>query len=289
MLSNKQFHNNSQQANEMKQQNIQLPLTARLPINRCNLPADIIGSLTFQDHPHPLYIDGVHQLHRELYNHLDNIQRIDARQQKFLDYMNVHFRLEASDEVGYEENTRLDRRKANYLNVIKGWFFSSNSIDAAVLKAWAESRFGLITRYHKELRIWSGDVVYDAFLEDRAKGLYNTNALESQLDLLYSYCQYELQKGEQRSRHQVLYRGINRIDSLDTLEKNNKQRTVLLNNVNSFSRSRERACEFGDHIFEARVPLAKIIYFSGLLPLRMTGEDEAIALGGLYRILIHKI
>lgn len=276
----------SQNPKQMSAQNIHLPANARLPINRCNLPADIIGSLTFQNHPYPLYIDGILQLHRELYNHLDGIPDARTRQQKFLDYMNVHFRLHACEEVGYEKNTRRDRRNANYLSIIKGWFFDSNSIDGAVLKAWVESRFGLITRFHKEQRIFSGDDIYDRFMEDRNKGLYNTNALESQLDLLYSYCQYELEKNEGQKSHWTLFRGVNRIDSLDTLQKDERQRVVLLNNANSFSRSRERACEFGDAIFETRVPVNKIIYYSGLLPLHMTGESEAIVLGGLYRILI---
>jgi NAD+--dinitrogen-reductase ADP-D-ribosyltransferase len=44
-----------------------LPACARLPINRCNLPAVILGSLTFQHHPTALHIDGVAELHRELY------------------------------------------------------------------------------------------------------------------------------------------------------------------------------------------------------------------------------
>lgn len=272
----------------MSHRNPVIPSSARLPINRCNLPANILGSLTYQSHPQALYIDGVAQLHKELYQHLDQIPQYEQRQQKFLDYMNVHFKLNASEEIGYQSNARLDRRRANYLNVVKGWFFDSNSIDGAVLKAWAESRFGLITRYHKQLRIVGGEDEHDDFIEDMSRGLYNTNALESQLDLLYSFCQYELTKSHSDSQHWTLYRGINHLDSLDTLQKEKTQRVVLLNNVNSFSSNRERACEFGDNIIEARVPLAKIIYYSGLLPLHMTGESEAIVLGGLYRILTPK-
>jgi NAD+--dinitrogen-reductase ADP-D-ribosyltransferase len=282
MLSNKQL-------NKMSYKHLALPHTAKLPINRCNLPAEIIGSLTYQKHPQVILIDGVSQLHRELYVHLDKISDVEARKQKFIDYMNVHFKLQAGEEIGFQKNARIDRRKANYLNVIKGWFFDSNSIEAAVLKSWVESRFGLVTRFHKKLRVISGDEVYDDFLEDRAKGLYNTNALESQLDLLYSYCQYELNKIIPTQRHWTLYRGVNRIDALDTLQSDANQRVVLLNNVNSFSRSRERACEFGDNIIEAEVPVSKIIYYSGLLPLHMAGESEAIVLGGLYRITSSKL
>jgi len=41
-----------------------LPRSARLPINRCNLPVAILGSLTYLRHPVPLELDGVAELHR---------------------------------------------------------------------------------------------------------------------------------------------------------------------------------------------------------------------------------
>ena len=44
-----------------------LPKYAYLPINRCNLPAVILGSLSFQKHPTPLFLDGVHTLHRAFF------------------------------------------------------------------------------------------------------------------------------------------------------------------------------------------------------------------------------
>jgi NAD+--dinitrogen-reductase ADP-D-ribosyltransferase len=48
-----------------------LPGSARLPINRCNLPASILGSLSYQRHPVPLKLDGVEELHRSLFAALD--------------------------------------------------------------------------------------------------------------------------------------------------------------------------------------------------------------------------
>ncbi|QEW08479.1 hypothetical protein F5I99_03695 [Nitrincola iocasae] len=44
-----------------------LPGWARRSINRCNLPPVILGSLAFQQQPAPLFIDGVHTLHRQLF------------------------------------------------------------------------------------------------------------------------------------------------------------------------------------------------------------------------------
>src|SRR5664279_2741734 len=47
-----------------------LPRDARLPINRCNLPAVVLGGLTYQQYPSPLLIDGVAELHRDLFRRL---------------------------------------------------------------------------------------------------------------------------------------------------------------------------------------------------------------------------
>ena len=47
-----------------------LPRNARLPINRCNLPAVVLGGLTYQKYPSPLLIDGVAELHGDLFRRL---------------------------------------------------------------------------------------------------------------------------------------------------------------------------------------------------------------------------
>jgi NAD+--dinitrogen-reductase ADP-D-ribosyltransferase len=60
-----------------------------------------------------------------------------------------------------------------------------------------------------------------------------------------------------------------------------------LNNVVSFTDSREMAGQFGSYIIETRVPLVKILFFNELLachPLR--GEAEYLAIGGDYQVRI---
>ncbi|MBK8580260.1 MAG: hypothetical protein IPN78_19340 [Candidatus Accumulibacter sp.] len=39
-------------------------------------------------------------------------------------------------------------RRATYLRVVRGWAFDAESCEAAVLKGWVESRFGLCPRHH---------------------------------------------------------------------------------------------------------------------------------------------
>lgn len=265
------------------QQPPRLPKHARLPINRCNLPADILGGLSFQDHPIPLLIDGIEQLHGDFFYKLDAVATATQRAGMFQDYMAVVFRLHKYEDIGFEPDARIDRRKADYRNVIKGWFFNPDSIEAAVLKSWVESRFGLVTRFHKSAIQSVDDHAYLSYMEDRCTGLYNTNALESQLDLVFSYCQYELHRQHEDIKHFTLYRGINRICELDVINTiSNNEHVVLLNNINSFSENFRRASEFGDYILNVDVPFSKIFYFNGLLPIHTQGEDEFVVIGGLY-------
>lgn len=269
-----------------------LPRDARLPINRCNLPAVVLGGLTYQQHPSPLLIDGVAELHGDLFRRL-HAAAPAARAAAFRDYLTVHFRLERPEEVGLSpacSGARKSRAKANYVRMIRGWSFDSDSREGAVLKGWVESRFGLMPRHHgQSLRDPAGDA-YRRYLEMRSRGLYGTNALESQFDLVYTFCQSELERRHPGARHVTLYRGVNRMAEHEVLDKGEGGRhVILLNNLNSFTCSRERAGEFGDYIMTVEVPLSKIFFFCGLLPGILQGEDEFLVIGGVVDVTLSTI
>ena len=265
-----------------------LPRHARLPINRCNLPAAILGGLTFQRAPATLAIDGVAILHRPLFDLLDDIEEAAERAQRFAGYMQSHFHLVQPEEAGLAANHKKPRSKANYLRVVRGWAFDPDGRVAAVLKGWVESRFGLMPRHHGDSLRESGSPAWQRYVEMRVAGLYGTNALEAQLDLLYAYCQYELARQSPQQTHVLLYRGVNRFVDHEIIaagdETDPQARIVLLNNVSSFSRSRERAGEFGDTILSVEVPVPKLAFFSQLLPGMLKAEDEYVVIGGLYRV-----
>ena len=61
---------------------------------------------------------------------------------------------------------------------------------------------------------------------------------------------------------------------------------VLLNNLNSFTCSRDRACEFGDYILSVEVPLTKVLFYCGLLPGALQGEDEFLVIGGVSSVVL---
>lgn len=265
-----------------------LPSWARLPINRCNLPAVILGSLTFQQHPAPLKLDGVEELHAELFRLLDPIAAAQERAKLFCDGLNAHFCLDHLEDAGLDAATT-KRAKANWLRILRGWSFDADSREGAVLKGWVESRFGLVPRHHGEpLRDFTSRA-WQRYEEMRATGLYGTNALEAQLDLLYAYGQYEFDRAGRQGGHLTLYRGINRLDEHEVLSGQDKRQVVLLNNITSFSTSRERAGEFGDVILAVDVPVAKIFFHCALLPGVLKGEDEHLVIGGAYAVTVHTL
>jgi NAD+--dinitrogen-reductase ADP-D-ribosyltransferase len=267
-------------------QTLVLPRSARLPINRCNLPTDILGGLTFQRYPVPLELDSVAQLHHGLFDLLDRIEDATERAHAFSMHMNAAFYLDEPEQAGYSAQST-QRQKADYLRMVRGWSFDADGREGAALKGWVESRFGLLPRHHEHpIRDLSGEA-YRHYLEMRATALYGTNALEAQFDLLYTYCQYELARKFTGKTHLTLYRGVNRVDDYETLAVlDDKHRVVLFNSLSSFTANLDRADEFGDYLLTAHVPLSKVFFYTRLLPGMLQGEDEHTVIGGLYEVSI---
>ncbi len=264
-----------------------MPRDARMPINRCNLSADIIGSLTFQDNPTNIYLDGVNDIYEELFTRLDLTISEEDRSQLFLDYMDVMFSLHNLEAAGYNPDNKKHRKKADYLRMARGWSFDPDGREAAVLKGWVQSRFGLAPRFHIEPILTPDCPAYLKYQEMRSTGIYNTNALDTQLDMLFSFCQHELKRRFEGQTHIRLYRGVNRLDQYELLHKvDKKERIILLNNLNSFTDNRDRADEFGDYVLQADIPLSKIFFFHKLLPKMLKGENEYVVLGGVCRVKI---
>ncbi len=263
------------------------PREARHSLNRCNLTAEALASLAYQLAPVPLELDGVAELHRRLVDALARSDDDAERRTLFLAHMRAHFLLDDPASQGLSEHARLDRSRADYLKLLRGWHFDPDGREAAVLKGWVESRFGLRPSYH------GGPLAGDPaaqlrFERARAAGLYGTGALEAQVDLLYAYCQHALQRQHAGQRHLRLYRGYGRRDALDVLARlADGVAVVRFNSLSSFSHDRERADEFGDHVLACDVPLPKILAFSGLLPRLLEGEGEYLVVGGV--MLAHRL
>ncbi len=154
-----------------------------------------------------------------------------------------------------------------------------------MLKGWVESASASGRAYH-HAPLGASPAAQARYALDRIRGSAKTNAIDSQLDLLFEFCQYELARrhpGELGSRF-IAGRSTAATTRRCALEAGRKP-FVRMNNISSFTADRECAWEFGSTVWEVRVPLSKIFFFSGLLPDNMLkGEDEFMVIGGEYRV-----
>lgn len=254
-------------------------------LNRCNLSPWIIGSEEFQAAPQAIEIDGARDTDRRLFNQLESISEPDERSRLFQDYLRVKFSL---DEAASSRAGSKRRGFHSYQDLLRYWGVDSNGPAGAVLKAWAESRFGLLATYHHG-RLAEDAAARDQFRLDRMHGAARSIGVLMQLDLLYTFCQNELQRRFPGQDATTLYRGTHDAEEYSirpsTAVEPGRTELVQFNNLSSFTSDPEIAWEFGSRTWEVRVPFAKIVYFSGLLPRSgLGGESEYLVLGGYYRV-----
>lgn len=243
--------------------------------NLTGVPAGLLGSAVFNDYPRPLHIGGVREQHHALFESLPAAgDPVDA----FERYMTETFRL------GKDAGPR--RVRADFRRLLRGWGFDANSREGAVLKAWAESRFGLFPTFHKQPLQRVSSPAWARYVEEKLSSLFHNNDIYLQLDLLYEFCQWTLSRRPASGRHVTLYRGVNDFVEHPLIRRGQGPELVVrLNNLVSFTADRTVACQFGDTILEARVPKVKIVFFGELTaqhPLR--GESEYLVIGGDYRV-----
>jgi len=256
-------------------------------INRCNLPPWIIGDEEFQANPRPIEIDGVKATDGRLFRRLEGIADPEERSRLFHDYVCVKFGLQDAEQ---SPSSNGKQRTHSYVHFLRSWGADSNRHAGAVLKAWVESRFGLLATYHNG-RLADNADARESFMLDRMRGAAKTIGVLMQFDLLYTYCQDELRRRFPDTRWVTLYRGTHDPEEYTVRKRINSEslvkRTALvqLNNLSSFSSDPEVAWEFGSSAWEVQVPLAKIIFFNGLLPKSLLmGEAEHLVLGGYYKV-----
>jgi NAD+--dinitrogen-reductase ADP-D-ribosyltransferase len=258
--------------------------------NLVGIPAPVLGGTAFNAQPQPLAIAGARATHRRLFELLDTSVSAAHARDMFAHYMSLCFDLgwPAGPAAGGKT-----QRRAGYLKILQGWGLDANSPAGAVLKGWVESRFALLPTFHHEpLLAWPSHA-WLRYLEEKTGRAQHNNGIWQQLDLLFEFCQWMLARfallGEEpRSTSQVtLWRGSTRVEEQIVAGSLRARRcTVRLNNLVSFSRTRESAGCFGDWVLEARVPCCKLLYVPGLINTRsLEGEAEVLALGGDYEVV----
>jgi NAD+--dinitrogen-reductase ADP-D-ribosyltransferase len=254
--------------------------------NLIGIPTGLLASSAFNEHPLALHISGVREAHRKLFDRLTTVANQAEAATVFQDYMCVLFGLNMEQRTKtFQDGQR--RFRSSYLKLLQGWGLDSNTPQGAVLKGWVESRFGLFPTFHKEPLTRFSSPAWIAYVEEKMSSRFHNNSINSQLDLLYEFCQWYIDRYKLPARrHITLYRGANAGGS-DRLRGAPGDRWVALrlNNLVSFTARRETACEFGDIIIEAQIPVVKILFFNDLFPRHpLKGEGEYLVIGGEYRV-----
>lgn len=247
----------------------------------------MIASWEFNEDPRPIEIQGVRHANAFLFRTLDAITDPDERARRFDDWLSVRFQLHHWQEQSTE--TARKSLKNSYLRFLRGWGVDASSIEAAVLKGWVESRMGIAPTYHHESIVDQEGEPFARYLRDRINGSARTNAIHEQLDLVYTYTQYELTRRNPETRWLTLFRGQYNDAEADkvtaTPTRSPRERIVVFNNLCSFTDEPERAWEFGSTIWEARVAMPRIFCATWLFPRSMLrSEREVLVIGGEMRV-----
>lgn len=258
--------------------------------NLVGRPSAFLASPGFNDAPIALHIWGVREMNPALFAMLDQAETLVEAGEAFLAYMVAMFGIDPEQREAAPGSRK--RFRSSFLRLIQGWGFDSNGPEGAVLKGWVESRFGILPSFHKEIIADIDGPVWQTYVAERMQSRFHDNAILVQLDLLFEFCQWAISRfAFPGQSHVTLYRGINAVDRHGILEQPDKRAAVIrLNNLVSFSSDREVADCFGDRILTTRVPLAKVLFFPGLLPSHLLrGEREFLVLGGAFRVSIEDI
>ncbi|HET9701995.1 MAG TPA: NAD(+)--dinitrogen-reductase ADP-D-ribosyltransferase [Burkholderiales bacterium] len=249
--------------------------------NLLGLPTWLLADAAFNDAPQPLHISGTRETNPALFRMLEESATAAEAAQAFQAYMRAAF----GPQPGAPP-ARPGRFRGDYLRLLQGWSFDSNSVAGAVLKGWVESRFGLFPTFHREPLGRYPSPAWMRYVEQKMSSRFHSNCISLQLDLLYEYCQWMMGRHFGGGPHITLYRGVNDFGEHEIVERLDRRRFVVRqNNLVSFSARRETAGEFGDTILEARVPVVKVLFFNALLPgPLLSGEGEYLVIGGDYRV-----
>lgn len=256
--------------------------------NLVGMSTAYIASQGFNDNPKPLHIAGTRESASGLFEQLARQTQREACDRIFQDYMCVVFGFEPEQRLREDASGRR-RYRNSYLKLIQDWGIDSNNAQGAVFKGWVESRFGLYPTFHKQAIASFVSADWVMYIEEKMHSRYHNNCIYMQLDLLYEYCQWVIERFQcPAATHKTLYRGVNSLADRWLLEDDGEtQQIVRFNSIVSFTDNCRIASDFGAYILEVEVPMVKLIFFNDLLPHHaLHGEAEYLVIGGNYRVKV---
>jgi len=255
--------------------------------NLVGLPTEFLASADYAVEPRELHISGVREMNAPLFQMLALAADITEASEAFSKYMTAVFGLEAQ-QLREEARGKGPSFRYSFMRLLLGWGHDSSSRDAAVLKGWVESRFGLPPAHHGEKITDFSDPAWKTYVEDKMGSRFHFNSIFAQLDLLYEYVQWALRNivfpGQ---THLHLYRGADRFAELFVQPAHVNHSLLRLNSLSSFTADRMIADCFGSVVVSVQAPLAKILFANTLLtffPFR--AEREVLLIGGDYPAMI---
>jgi NAD+---dinitrogen-reductase ADP-D-ribosyltransferase len=263
--------------------------------NLVGVPTRVLSGTAFNAHPVPLSIAGTREAHPGLFGLLQRCESLNDASEVFVHYLDIAFGLRrpAAHEATALDPAERRRWRSSWRKLLQGWGMDSGGKAGAVLKGWVESRFGLVPIHHRHPLQRFPSPHWITYLEEKSSSRLHNNNIHQQLDLLYEFCQWALQRfglpghSAPGATHLRLWRGSTRCEEqlvVGTLR--GRRCTIRLNNLVSFSLSADDAGCFGDWVFEAQVPASKVLVFPGLLPGQvLQGEQEVLALGGDFEVV----
>ena len=142
--------------------------------NLVGIPTGLLASAAFNEFPLPLSINGVREMNRPFFDHLQEAQSGAEAAAFFEGYMSLLFGLDGGALAGDEGAKR--RFRSSYRRLLEGWGFDSNGPEGAVLKGWVESRFGLLPTFHKEALRRFPAPSWIAYVEEKMSSRFHTTA-----------------------------------------------------------------------------------------------------------------
>lgn len=253
--------------------------------NLVGVPTAFLASAAYALAPSELRITGVREMNPALFEMLGLAADLDEASEAFAKYMTAIFGLEPQQwrEAPKKKGASF---RCSFVRLLLGWERDSSSREAAVLKGWAHSRFGLPPVHHEEKIVDVSDPSWLAYVEDNMGSGYHDNSIYAQLDLLYEYVQWALRQfvcpGQSHLR---LYRGVDR--SCEQIIRREGMRLLRVNSLCSFTTDRATADCFGSLVVSVQAPLSKILFATALLaffPFR--AEREVLLIGGDYPVTL---
>jgi len=253
--------------------------------NLVGLPTAFLASADYALAPKELRINGVREMNAPLFEMLGLARDIAEASEAFAKYMTAIFGLEPQQWRDGPKK-RGPSFRGSFVRLLLDWEHDSSSREAAVLKGWAHSRFGLPPAHHGDRIDGVSDPSWRAYVENDMDSAYHANSIHAQLDLLYEYAQWTLRNlAHPGQTHLRLYRGVDR--ARERIVQREGMNLLRVNSLASFTTDRATADCFGSQVVSVAAPLPKILFANALLsffPFR--AEREVLLIGGDYPVTL---